>query len=227
MISRPLGQAIKSRSGKTADARVPACAGEPFRVWLTENFNSNLAWDKVVEAVLTADGSVKDAPAGAYFVDRLEVPETVDAVGRVFLGVSLECAECHHSPTTPWKQEDFWGLAAFFGRVKAEVPKKGKAPAVISESANGELVKDLKGAAIRIHDAAAKGTGTVIKARVLGGPELDLPTTPFRPTLAKWLVARDNPYLARATVNRWWAHFFARGLVHPIDDMHAGSAVSV
>jgi len=188
-----------------------------FRKWLSEEFNQNRSWDKIAHDLLTAEGL---APA-SFFVraNYMEPGKVSSTAARFFLGVRLECAECHDHPFLNWKQTDYWGMAAFFGRVKQISAKGGK---LLSEESIPGKKKNTTGASIVIPGSGVRdGAGKVVMARFLNGPEPRLPDEgPLRPTLADWIVARENPYFAQAAVNRIWSHLFGRGFVNPIDDLH-------
>jgi hypothetical protein len=136
----------------------------------------NVAYDKFAHDVLSgrsAGGLARPTPA-----------DTAAAASRVFLGVRLECAQCHNHPFAKWKKEQFWEFAAFFNRGEVKI-------------ANSEKV---------------------VKARVLVGETPPLKEgADARAALADWATRPDNPFFARAAVNRLWMHFFGVGLVDPVD----------
>jgi len=162
--------------------------------------------------------------------------EATVAVTRLFLGTQLQCAKCHDHPYDVWTQKDFYGMAGFFVRlVVQDVSKGNNREFTIGEKGSGEVLfsGDAK-------DARPGRKGEPIKPRFLGSAELDEPPTPkdFKePTpkdgqkmakpafsrktkLAEWVVSPENPYFAKAAVNRVWAQFMGRGIVHPIDDFN-------
>jgi ferric-dicitrate binding protein FerR (iron transport regulator) len=207
--------------------------GQPrddFSPWLAGQFNRNRGWDRIVSDLLTAEGPLADNPQSAFVMAN--APEfqpqpalLAGSTARLFLGVQLRCAECHDHPFAQWKQADFWGVAAFFGRVRYAGAKTGKP--TLAEAAEAPQEGKTKGGAGRpatvpggivIPASAGKAGGRVVKARFLQGAEVDLNAEgPYRARLAAWLTAVDNPYFANAAVNRLWAHFFGRGFVHPVD----------
>jgi hypothetical protein len=129
------------------------------------------------------------------------------AVGSLFLGVQLQCAQCHDDPYRSWAQKEFWALAAFFGQTTGDFNKVSeKAP----PGATTQIV---------IPKTAFKNSGTAVPAAYLDGQPLQPDKqTPLRKQLANWLTAKDNPFFARAFANRTWFYLFARGLVNPVDD---------
>jgi hypothetical protein len=208
---------------------------ETFTPWLEGHFNRNQGWDRIVYELLTAEGDVRGNPQTAFILangENLQPQANLLAASsaRLFLGVQLQCAECHNHPFTSWKQADFWSTAAFFGRVR-NVTKGGpqgitEAPPTggqVQQGGNkGESTVEIPPGAIRIPSASGKNAGQVVQARFLDGtaPALDN-EGPYRPRFAAWVIAPQNPYFANALVNRMWAQFFGRGIVHPVDNFHA------
>jgi hypothetical protein len=208
-----------------------------FSPWLAEQFNRNRGWDDLVRELLTVEGDAQKMPQSAFIMTNSESfrPQAnllAASTTRLFLGVRLGCAECHDHPFAAWKQTDFWGAAAFFGRLR-NTGKKGP-PYILTETPDPQPPG--KDDPVRIHTApggivipasAGKASGQTVKARFLGGPAPELDEEkPFRPAFADWVVARDNPFFARAFVNRTWAQFFGRGFVQPVDDFREDNAAS-
>jgi hypothetical protein len=201
--------------------------------WLATRFNRNDGWGKIATEILTAEGD-RDKNAGTVFVlahvggqgKQPEPERLTGSASRLFLGVRLECAQCHNHPFTALKQTDFWGVAAFFSATHAQNTNnkqvKGGAVPVVSEGAGGR-----KGKKDREEEPAPFGSitipdtkGKTAHAKFLLGAEPTLnDKTHLRTTLAAWMTAPDNPYFARAAVNKMWANFFGHGLVDPVDDM--------
>ncbi len=188
---------------------------EPFVKWLEEQFDKNTPWDKFVTELITATGTVEDNPAVTYYLANRTVDKLTDEVSQNFMGVQLQCAQCHNHPFNGWKQAEYWGMAAFFSHVQPQAPRNAN-----KGGDNTKIGVRETPARTRLKDFFPESAKTV-PAKFLGGPE---PTVragePLRPVLAKWLTAPDNPYFARATVNRTWAQLLGRGFVNPIDDMH-------
>lgn len=188
---------------------------KPFQDWLAKQFNENRPLDKLAYELLTATGSLNENGAVAYFVGNPTVDKMTDNVSKVFLGVRLECAQCHNHPFVSWKQDEYWGMAAFFMKTRLTVnpqqaAKKGVSPGIFE---NNGPAKGKKG---NLPESAK-----FVSAKFLQGDEPKLEKTePYRPVLAKWITAPDNPFFARAMVNRLWYQLFGRGLVNPVDDMH-------
>jgi hypothetical protein len=192
----------------------------PLQDWLAAGFNANKRWDRLVHDLLTATGPQNENGAVTYFIGNNSVDKITDSVTRLFLGVRLECAQCHNHPFTSYKRTEYWGMAQFFMKVRIttnpnQAKKKGTSPAIVED---GRARGKKKG----LPDSAR-----IVPAKFLEGaqPKLD-PAQPYRPVLAKWLASADNPFFAKAMVNKLWGHFFGRGLVNPVDDMHADNPAS-
>ncbi|MDX1945853.1 MAG: PSD1 and planctomycete cytochrome C domain-containing protein [Pirellulaceae bacterium] len=159
----------------------------------------------------------------------------IASVSRLFLAQSIECAQCHNHPQAKWEQTDFWAAAAFFERVRYDKATYGDTSIgrLIEPATGGDLIYDepAKGryafvpgvyptVAINLEDANGQRTKQMIAARFLGSElaELDPEESPRR-AFAAWATSRENPYFARAQVNRVWSQLFGRGFVEPVDDM--------
>jgi hypothetical protein len=190
---------------------------EPLSRWLEESFNSDKPWDQFVSELITSSGTQDENGAVTFFLANPTADKVTDTVSRLFLGVQLQCAQCHNHPFTKWKQTEYWGMAAFFTKVKSDRVRqaaKQASPPAVSENGKGRPAK-------------LPGSAKVVPAKFLQGEQPKLNTSaPYRPVLAKWLTSAENPYFARAMANRLWAHFFGRGIVDPVDDMHDGNPPS-
>jgi hypothetical protein len=187
---------------------------EPFYKWFEEEFNKNVHWDKLVASLVTATGSVGENPAVTYFLANRAVDKLTDTTAQHFLGIQLQCAQCHNHPFTDWKQTEYWGMAAFYSKVRADNPKNAN-----KGGDNTQIgVIETNGRA-RGKDFFPESTKTV-PAKFLGGAEPKLgPTEAYRPVLAAWMTSPQNPFFAKAIVNRTWAHLFGRGFVNPVDNI--------
>jgi ferric-dicitrate binding protein FerR (iron transport regulator) len=212
-----------------------------FSPWLAKQFNEGRGWNEIVYDLLTVDGDVSQKPQTGFIMANAEnfhpqADRLAASAARLFLGVQLQCAQCHNHPFTAWTQADFWATAAFFSRLR-NTGKKGP-PFVLTETADIEPAPHAKNGtvgpppmlpagAVVIPTSAGKGAGNVVRARFLGGSEPALNEEgPYRPAFAAWVTAPSNPYFANAAVNRLWAHFFGRGLVNPVDNFHSGNLPS-
>jgi hypothetical protein len=174
--------------------------------WLRRQLAENRPYDQFVRDVLTVQGDTTgESPAGFY--KALDTPELLGrSVSQVFLGVRIECAQCHHHPFERWGQDDYFAFAGYFTGISRK-PLASGAEAVFAVAG-----KDLN------HPR----TTLPVPTKALGAPAIDLAkVADRRAALADWLTAPDNPFLARTLVNRLWAHYLGRGLVEPIDDIRA------
>jgi hypothetical protein len=187
---------------------------EPFYKWFEGEFNKNVAWDKLVTELVTAEGSVEANPATTYFLANRSVDKLTDTTAQHFMGIQLQCAQCHNHPFTSWKQTEYWGMATFYSKVKIDNPKNAN-----KGGDNTKIGVNEGNGRTKVKDFFPESAKTVA-AKFLGGPEAKVgEKDPYRPVLAKWLTSADNPYFSKAIVNRTWAHLFGRGFVNPIDDM--------
>jgi Protein of unknown function (DUF1549)/Protein of unknown function (DUF1553) len=179
-----------------------------FAGWIRDSIAANKPYDQFVSEILTASGSQNENPPAIWFRTVRKSPEYVESVAQAFLGVRIQCAQCHHHPAERWSQSDYYGLAAVFARVGR---KGGFADA---EVPTDEVIY-LKETGDVLHPR----TGERVLPRALGGTDFELSRDDDpRRSLARWMTAADNPFFARTMVNRLWAHFYGRGIIHPIDD---------
>jgi hypothetical protein len=195
-----------------ADDRVKRA--DQFRDWLAGQFNTS-TWDKIATVLLTATGKIEENPAVIYLIEgRLPrgVPELTDLASRYFMGVRLNCAQCHDHPFAKYKQQEFWGMAAFFTQI--QTPKRAK------QVYEKGVVDDPQLTLATLRDSGMFDGFMSGPPTFLGGQALATGKTPHRAALASWLTSPGNPYFARAMVNRTWWRFMGRGIVQPVDDMH-------
>jgi hypothetical protein len=186
---------------------------EPLYKWFEGQFNANTPWDKLVTSLVTATGSVEENPAVTYFLANRSVDKLTDTTAQHFMGIQLQCAQCHNHPFTSWKQTEYWGMAGFYSKVKADNPKNAN-----KGGDNSKIGVTEGNGRTKAKDFFPESAKTV-PAKFLGGAEPSLGDAAYRPALARWLTAPTNPFFAKAVVNRTWAHLFGRGFVNPIDDM--------
>lgn len=179
-----------------------------FAGWIRDCIAANMPYDRFVAEILTASGSQEKNPPTLWYRTVRSNQDYVESVAQAFLGVRIQCAQCHHHPAESWSQDDYYGLAAVFARVGR---KGGYIDVEVPTSET--IFPDDEGQVIHPR------TSQVMKPRPLGGP--DFPVSRYddpRRNLARWMTAADNPYFARTMANRMWSHFYGRGLIHPIDD---------
>jgi hypothetical protein len=184
-----------------------------FHGWIRNAIANDMPYDKFVRAIVAASGDETQTPPTVWYKELTNVENFVDDLSQVFLGQRIACAQCHHHPYEKWSQDDYWGLAAFFGRV-------GRKNVQIPGGAGGQQAQR--------QVIFNKSTGTVLnkrnnqpaKIQPLDGQPMDIAAEDDpRQHLADWMADPKNPFFARAVANRYWSHFFGRGIVDPIDDM--------
>lgn len=177
-----------------------------FYAWVRDSFLANKPYDQFVREVLAATGTVIGNPPVAWYKRVKEPKQQIEDVAQLFLGVRMQCAQCHHHPFERWSQDDYYSLVAFFSQV-------GRKP---SGTRGEDLIFHKRGVAT----AANMKTGVPLKPAALGDaiPEIAADEDP-RLKLADWMGAKNNPFFAKSLVNRYWKHFFVRGLIEPEDDI--------
>jgi hypothetical protein len=193
---------------------------EKFDQWLAERFAANEPYDKIVEQLLLAEGRVSESgPLLFYAAVKLNPEELAARTSRVFLGVRMECAQCHDHPfDDDISQHDFWSFAALFARISRPEGKMEMTSPVLQ-------VRDNRSGDVKLPESEE-----IVPPRL---PETETPlvegdeSPSRRRQMVDWLTARDNKHFAQATVNRVWAHLFGRGLVEPVDDMRPANPAIV
>lgn len=187
-----------------------------FHRWIRNAIAINMPYDQFVREIVTATGDVDVNPPAQWYAEVRYLDRYVDDSAQVFLGMRIGCARCHHHPFESISQEDYYGIAAFFARVN----RKGGA-GVAERRANEAIFVTPDGTVN--HPL----TGEVVAPHGLGQAPLDVPKFEDpRHRYVDWMAEPDNPFFAKAFVNRMWAHFFGRGLVDPLDDLRVTNPAS-
>jgi hypothetical protein len=207
---------------------------KPLFLWLANGFNAGRPWSKTVSELLMAEGERENKPELGYYLSSLntverfvEAERVAGSAAQLFMGINLRCAQCHDHPFADWTQNDFWGVAAFFGRVGYTREDKEHEwylteSRKIRNKDNQPVSTARDDATIQIKDATE-----IVKARFLSGDEPVLrPDESFRAAFVAWLTSPHNDRFNKAAVNRLWGHCFGRGLVNPIEDLHDGNPAS-
>jgi hypothetical protein len=195
-----------------------------FEAWLRKQLAANTGFDAVVREILTVPVDPRLAgnpfqpqadvtPVGFYQAKQLKPENLAAGTARMFLGVRIECAQCHDHPFDDWKREQFWGYAAFFAGVERDQTAAGALDAI----------RELFGS----REVQIPGTDKKVVPTHLDGasPKLKFRDSP-RTVLADWMISGNNSYFARTAVNRLWGHFFGIGIVNPVDDFTADNPPS-
>jgi hypothetical protein len=179
--------------------------------WIRQQFQRNVPFNQFANAVITAQGSTFTQSPAAFHQVQDSPEKLARSVSQLFLGVRIECAQCHHHPFERWDQKDYFGFAGTFTGVERKPDPRGGLKIV------PRTPTPLK------HPR----TGIDVPPSPLGGPPFTLqPASDLRRQLADWATAPQNPWFARTIANRIWAHYFGRGLVEPIDDHRATNPAS-
>ena len=204
---------LRNRRRGDKDDPKPTAA---FHAWIREGIRSNKPYDRFVREVLTVTGEEVTDPPVVWYRELKEPALVMEDAAQLFLGQRVGCARCHHHPFDRWGQQDYWGFAAFFARVEvtdARPARKNKDQTIPAEPAR--VVP--RGGDVAVTNPR---TGRPVAPTPLGGPPLTGgPRGDPRVELAAWMTDPQNPFFARALVNRYWKHFLGRGLVDPEDDM--------
>jgi hypothetical protein len=191
-----------------------------FHDWIRRSILENKPFNEFARELIAARGSSYSNPPANYY-RALRDPQTrAEATAQVFLGVRLQCARCHNHPFERWTQNDYHSLAAFFCRVDYRIVENNRKDRLDLHEFDGEQIiyQDRQG------EVTHPRTHEVLKPHFLGADTPDFaPDADRLEALADWIARPDNPFFARAQVNRVWAHLLGRGIVDPIDDFRASN----
>jgi len=173
--------------------------------YLVRHFAEDRSFGDLARRILTSRGNTLENPPASFFRIARTPEDAAESTAQLFLGVRIQCAKCHNHPYEAITQDDYYGLAAYFARVKLKGRVFGLDREIVFVGRSGE-VKHLE-------------TGEVMKPTAFGKVATDVSVgEDVRPQLADWLVQGQNRWFARSTVNRIWAHIFGLGIVEPVDD---------
>lgn len=203
------GDLLRNRRGGEARAAPQTIA---FHQWIHDSLLLNKPFDLFAREILCAEGSVSDNPCVAWY-RSLESPKLlVDDTAQVFLGTRIQCARCHHHPFEKWGQEDYWRFANFFSRVTRKDDSNSRSFALSLRRGDSRFTDD--------EPTSASFRKTYTGLQLPGGPKVEESSDEDpRQALSDWLVSPANALFARGIVNRYWKHFFGRGIVEPEDDL--------
>jgi hypothetical protein len=191
--------------------------GTQMETWVRKRVRDNTPYDELVRQLLTAEvlnnnprrnppPAVDPGIASFYQANEFKPENLAASTSRLFLGVKLECAQCHDHPFAKWTRQQFWEYAAFFSGFQQQEVRMG-------------VFRPAQEAPDR-HEIKIGGTDKVVGAKFLDGTEPDWKeVAPTRTRLAQWMTSPENPYFARAAANRLWAHFFGLGIIDPVDEL--------
>ena len=182
-----------------------------YHQWVSEQIASNTPLDQMVKQLLASNGGIFKNPEASFYEierDRLKIAENT---AQIFMGMRIQCAQCHNHPFDRWTQDEYYNFAAFFsqiGRKTAEDPREQ----VIFNAGGGEVKHPV--------------TGKDMPPVFLGGGPADTKGKDRREVLADWLASPKNPFFAQNFANRVWEHFFGMGIIDPVDDVRISNPAS-
>jgi hypothetical protein len=209
-------------------------ASASLESFLTESLNKNLGWDRVAQAMIAATGNVAESgPTGLIVAQAANADDVASEVSRIFLGIQIQCAQCHDHPTDRWKREEFHEFAAFFPRlqlrpvfkdgqmrglevVSLDFEPRFRRPAMAGRGSLEHFMPDLK-------DPNGKGK-LMTPAFFATGRKLRTGSSDRerRTSVSQWITSRDDGWFAKAFVNRVWAELTGEGFYEPVDDLGPG-----
>ncbi len=179
--------------------------------WLQDRIARNVPVNEWVQELLGASGGTFKNPATNYYQNETDILKVSENVAQVFMGMRVQCAQCHNHPFDRWTMDDYYGFAAFFsqiGRKGTDDPRE----VVVFNSGGGEVAHPV--------------TKKVMPPKFLGGAAPNVAGQDRRVVLAKWLASPENPYFATNLANRVWAHFFGPGIIDEVDDVRVSNPAS-
>ena len=192
-------------------------AVKAYSEWIRQRVAENTPWDELARRVVTATGSSIENGATNFFAVHQDPEGMAENVSQAFLSLSIGCAKCHNHPLEKWTNDQYYGFANLFARVRA----KGWG----GDARSGDGVRMLY--ALADGDLTQPRTGKPQPPAPLDAPAIPASATGDRRTvLAEWLTAPSNPYFARAIANRIWANFMGVGLVESVDDLRVTNPAS-
>jgi hypothetical protein len=179
--------------------------------WLQDKIARNVPVNEWVQELLAASGGTFKSPATNYYQNERDILKISENVAQVFMGMRIQCAQCHNHPFDRWTMNDYYGFAAFFsqvGRKGTDDPRE----IVVFNSGGGEVSNPV--------------TKQVMKPKFLGGDTPDVQGKDRRAVMASWLASPENPYFATNLSNVVWAHFFGKGIIDEVDDVRISNPAS-
>jgi len=182
-----------------------------YHQWLDRRIAANEPIDRMVRDLLTASGGTFANPASNYFQLERNTLKLTENVAQAFLGMRIQCAQCHNHPFDRWTMDDYYGFAAFFSQIGR---KRGGDPreTIVFDAGSGEVNHPI--------------TGKPAPPKFLGGERPAVSDRDRREAVAAWITSADNPFFGRHIVNMTWGHFFGRGIVHEPDDARVSNPPS-
>ena len=179
--------------------------------WLQDKIARNDPVNEWVQELLGANGGTFKNPATNYYQNETDILKVTENVAQVFMGMRVQCAQCHNHPFDRWTMDDYYGFAAFFsqiGRKGTDDPRE----TIVFNSGGGEVRHPLG--------------NRVMAPKFLGGVAPDVAGKDRRLLMSNWLASPENPYFATNLSNIVWAHFFGSGIINEVDDVRVSNPPS-
>jgi hypothetical protein len=179
--------------------------------WLQSRVEDNVPFNVMIQELLSASGGTFNLPATTYYQIERDTLKVSENTAQIFMGMRIQCAQCHNHPFDRWTMDDYYSFAAFFsqiGRKNGEDPRER----IVFDKAEGEVKHPVN--------------GRTMAPKFLGGDVPDVKGKDRRKVLADWLASPENPYFARNLANIVWAHFFGKGIIDPVDDVRVSNPAS-
>ena len=180
--------------------------------WLQERIANNVPFNKIVQELLSSTGGTFSNPSTNYYQIERDTLKLSENVAQVFMGMRLQCAQCHNHPFDRWTMNDYYSFAAFFsqiGRKRAQDPRE----VIVYNKANGDMKHPVGG---RVMEPVFLGAA---KPEIKGGQDR-------REILGAWMASPENPFFSRNLANIVWSHFFGIGIIDPVDDVRISNPSS-
>jgi hypothetical protein len=182
-----------------------------YFTWLQSRVEDNVPFNVMIQELLSASGGTFNLPATTYYQIERDTLKVSENTAQIFMGMRIQCSQCHNHPFDRWTMDDYYSFAAFFaqiGRKNGEDPRER----IVFDKAEGEVKHPVN--------------GKTMAPKFLGGDVPDVKGKDRRKVLADWLASPENPYFARNLANIVWAHFFGKGIVDPVDDVRVSNPAS-
>ena len=179
--------------------------------WLVEQIASNVPMDKMVQDILSSTGGTFKTPQTNFYEIERDQLKVAENVAQIFMGMRIQCAQCHNHPFDRWTQDDYYNFAAFFSQVGR---KRG-------EDYREQIIYNRNSGEVK-HPVTGQNATPVF----LGGTTPETKGKDRREVVAKWLASPENPFFAKNFANRIWHHFFGIGIVEEIDDFRISNPPS-